>query len=285
MMYENEHTIAKEDVKRIWSDYVGTRDAALREKLILHYVPLVRRVVARLDINPASELDTSDLISHGLVGLIEAVERFDPARGVAFETYASARIRGSVIDALRELDLLPRSIRRRATQIENAIGRLQAELGKAPSDKQVAEALEMTVATYRQALGQMNYMIISLDTPLDLNGEGANVGLAEALEDSQATDALGRVEEEEMRGRLQNAIETLPERERILLSLYYFEELTMREIGQVLNLSQSRVCQLHARSILNLRASLRNNLPADHQNSRKRRGTKHVNHTVGIPAA
>ena len=285
MMYENEHTIAKEDVKRIWSDYVGTRDAALREKLILHYVPLVRRVVARLDINPASELDTSDLISHGLVGLIEAVERFDPARGVAFETYASARVRGSVIDALRNLDLLPRSIRRRATQVENAISRLQVELGESPNDQQVAEALEMTVTAYRQVLGQVNYMIISLDTPLDLNGEGASVGLAEALEDSQATDALDRVEEEEMRKWLQNAIAMLPERERILLSLYYFEELTMREIGQVLNLSQSRVCQLHARSILNLRASLRNDFQVDRQNARKRRGTKHVNHTVGIPAA
>lgn len=285
MMYENEHTIAKEDVKRIWSDYVGTRDAALREKLILHYVPLVRRVVARLDINPASELDTSDLISHGLVGLIEAVERFDPARGVAFETYASARVRGSVIDALRNLDLLPRSIRRRATQVENAISRLQVELGESPNDQQVAEALEMTVTAYRQVLGQVNYMIISLDTPLDLNGEGASVGLAEALEDSQATDAMDRVEEEEMRKWLQNAIAMLPERERILLSLYYFEELTMREIGQVLNLSQSRVCQLHARSILNLRASLRNDFQVDRQNARKRRGTKHVNHTVGIPAA
>lgn len=188
IMSEHERA-ATEDIDQTWAKYAKTREPNLRETLILHYMPLVRRLVTRLGINPGPELDANDLISHGLVGLIEALERYDPARGVAFEAYAVARVRGAVIDALRVLDPLPRSLRRRATQIEATIERLQMGLGRSPSDEEMAEALEIDIAAYRRVFSQVHYATISLDNPIDLKGDGQSISLAESVEDATASDA------------------------------------------------------------------------------------------------
>jgi len=253
-------------LERLWENYARSGDPQLREQLILHYAPLVKQIVGRLSIRPSASLDYEDLISHGVIGLIEAIERFDPARGVKFETFARQRIRGSVIDALRALDPLPRSSRRRIAEIEETIARLQQHLGRFPDDAEIAAELGIDMDRYQRALLEANYVLVSLDAPLAASGNGQGVSLEEALIDPAAKSSQARIEEEELRARLREALTSLPQRQQLLLSLYYYEELTMKEVGLVLGLSQSRVCQLHAKAILSLRAYLRDN---DHDSARE----------------
>ena len=228
-----------------------------REQLILCYVPLVKRVVGRLGLSAFPTLDHQDLVSHGIAGLIEAFDRFDPSRGVSFETFASQRIRGAVLDTLRLLDTVPRSVRQRAAQIEHAIHQLRTMDNAWPTDDEIAEHLGWSLATYHEVMDQAQIAFLSLDSPfLDLQRGDESLLLGEALEDPTVQDVSEEIEERDLRRELAEAIHDLPEREQMVLSLYYYEELTIREVGAVLNLSPSRVSQLLSRAIMTLRASL-----------------------------
>ncbi|NOZ28614.1 MAG: FliA/WhiG family RNA polymerase sigma factor [Chloroflexi bacterium] len=248
----------KEDARleKLWAEYKATGDPAAREALILAYAPLVRRVVARMGVQPSGSIDEEDLIGYGVVGLIEAVERFDPELGNRFETFAVSRIRGSILDALRSLDPLPRSARQRVHTVRRAIGDLQQRLGRMPTDEEILSYTGMEQETYEQALLEAGFAILSLDAPLAPSQDGQTTFLGDMLNDPNGVELSTGLEEEELRVELQEALRRLPQREQILLSLYYYEGLTMREIGEVLGLSQARVCQLHAKAILSLRASL-----------------------------
>jgi RNA polymerase sigma factor for flagellar operon FliA len=214
-----------------------------------------------MGIQPSGSVDEEDLIGYGVIGLIEAIERFDPSLGNRFETFAVSRIHGSILDALRSLDPLPRSARRRIRAVREAITDLQQRLGRMPTDEEIISYTGMEQVTYERALLEAGFAILSLDAPLVRSGDGQTIALEDVLDDPNGSELLARVEEEELREELQEALRQLPEREQLLLSLYYYEGLTMREIGEVLGLSQARVCQLHAKAILSLRASLGVKIP------------------------
>ncbi len=241
------------DSAQMWARYAESRDPTLRQKLITQNVHLVRYVVERLGFG-VSSLDREDLVSEGIVGLIDAVDRFDPQRGIQFVTYATIRIRGQILDALRTRDMLPRSARRRVKGLQDAVQSLVTTLGEPPSEEQLADYLSVSVEQVQQTLRDASLEICSLDAPLADDGETFSLqSLIEAPDECEPAEHHDRAE---LREEVRAALRKLPERQQLLLSLYYVEELTMREIGEVLSISESRVSQLHAQAILNLRALL-----------------------------
>lgn len=240
-----------------WARFVATRDPALRDELITTYAPLVRFVVSRLGIPPSCLLDADDLLSCGTIGLINAVDRYDPARGSRFESFASTRIRVAVIDHLRSLNWLPRTAMARIRQIEYAIANLEQRLGRPPKEEEIAAEAHVSPSRYRQMLQEAGTIVLSLDAPLGpLAQEEGLTSLADLLEDERSPEPDEQVEAQELMALLRVALEGLPERERLLLALYYREELTMKEISKIMNVSESRVCQLHIQAILRLRNAL-----------------------------
>jgi RNA polymerase sigma factor for flagellar operon FliA len=248
--------------------YVASNDpvlrAQLREEIVLRYVPLVHFALGRLGLSQGQP-DYEDAASQGLLGLIESVERYNPAFGTMFSTYATLRIRGKVIDYLRSQDWLSRGARRRARQVQAAVAALWEQHGRAPSDDELAAYLNVDAAHLQQALVDSSRSIVSLDAlaGADAGGGGDEASLHEILPDANQEEPLVSIEEEELRLRLVECLKKLPRREQIVLSLYYHDELTFKEIGAVLEVSESRVCQLHGRAILSLRASLAGNPPAE----------------------
>ena len=245
----------EEELRMLWRRFKSQSDSAAKDRLILTYAPLVKYVMGRLAISLPAILDYEDILSFGTIGLIEAVERFDHTKGVKFETYAIARIRGAIIDALRSLDRLPRSVRQKARDANEAILRLTNELGRDPTDEEVAEAMGVTPDVYRQTQVESSWITVSLDTLGASDGE-EDTGGAMAVADPDGEDFSADLERQELIGDLALAIRDLPDREQLILSLYYKEELTMREVSEVLGISESRVCQLHARALTRLRAGV-----------------------------
>jgi RNA polymerase sigma factor for flagellar operon FliA len=241
----------------LWKRYTQDKDRQAREELILHYAGLVRYIVARLAIGLPSSLQ-EDLIGYGTLGLIEAVDRFDLSYGVKFETYAVARIRGQIIDSLRSLDLLPRSVHRQAKEIEAAIAYLGQSLGRLPVDSEVADHLGIRLEQYHNWLLNTNCTIVSFDRPITFdNGEQST--LYDSVEDSNMPTPTQQMDDQELKAELVTAILALPEREQMMISLYYNDGLTMKEIGQVLSVSESRVSQIHSKAMLTLRSLLKGN--------------------------
>lgn len=244
-------------ISNVWTQFVATRDPALRDKLITEYAPLVRFVVGRLGIPPSCLLDAEDLLSCGTIGLINAIDRYDPLRGSRFESFATARIRGAVIDHLRVLNWLPRSAIARVRQMEYAIANLEQRLGRPPNESEIAAEASVSPSRYRQMLQEAGTIVLSLDAPLaPLAQDEGITSLADLLEDEHSPGPDEQVETQELLALLRTALDHLPERERLLLALYYREELTMKEISKIMNVSESRVCQLHMQAVLRLRNAL-----------------------------
>jgi RNA polymerase sigma factor FliA len=248
---------ATEDMQRVWMDYRRTGDQKLRDRLILTYAPLVKYVAGRLGSGLPAHVDDEDLASYGLLGLIGAIERFDPTREVKFETYALGRIKGAIIDELRSLDWVPRSVRSRARQIERTIGELEAKLGRAPNDDEIAGKLGVSQEELNDDLFQISRTsIAALDELWTVSGGGDQVSLIDTIEDTAGPSPTTALDETELREAMADAIAGLPEREKIVITLYYYEELTLREIGEVLGVTESRVSQLHTKAVLRLKARL-----------------------------
>jgi RNA polymerase sigma factor FliA len=248
---------ATEDMQRVWMDYRRTGDQKLRDRLILTYAPLVKYVAGRLGSGLPAHVDDEDLASYGLLGLIGAIERFDPTREVKFETYALGRIKGAIIDELRSLDWVPRSVRSRARQIERTIGELEAKLGRAPNDDEIAGKLGVSQEELNDDLFQISRTsIAALDELWTVSGGGDQVSLIDTIEDTAGPSPTAALDETELREAMADAIAGLPEREKIVITLYYYEELTLREIGEVLGVTESRVSQLHTKAVLRLKARL-----------------------------
>ena len=209
-----------------------------------------------------AHVEESDLISYGLGGLISAIERFDLTREIKFETYAITRIRGAIIDELRSLDWGPRSVRARARAFERTNQKLEAQLQRAPTDEEMARELEISVEEFQEQLLQIsNSTIVALDELWSVSdASGDQVSLLDTLPDRGAPDPQVVVDESELRGRISDAIGALPEREKLVIALYYYENLTLREIGEVLGVTESRVSQLHTKAVLRLRSKLQGEL-------------------------
>src|SRR5919106_2005333 len=246
------------ELRDLWRRYKGNRDPAARERLVVAYSPMVKFVAGRLGAGLPSHVEDADLISYGLMGLIGAIERFEPERGIKFETFAMTRIRGAIIDELRSLDWVPRSVRARAREIEAAQAKLEHELQRAPSDEEMAGELDMELEEFQDALLEIaNSSILALDdlwTVADPNG--GQISMLDTIRDPAAIDPQEEIDTNEVKHRLANAIEGLPDRERLVIALYYYENLTLREIGEVLGVTESRVSQLHTKAVLGLRANL-----------------------------
>ncbi|NPV06683.1 MAG: FliA/WhiG family RNA polymerase sigma factor [Anaerolineae bacterium] len=244
------------EVERLWEEYARTRSSEIRERLVVHYAWLVKHVLGRLAVVLPPSLDYGDLVGHGTVALLEAVDRFEPERGNKFETYASVKVRGAILDAIRSMDLVSRPVRRRMRMVSEAVTRLTREHGRAPSDEEVAASLGMTVPQLLNVYRRGAAAVISLDSLPAVDPADDDMALHEALADEAQVDPA----EEAVRGELSDtvaaAIESLPHRDQTVLSLYYHNGLNMREIGETLGISESRVCQIHGKAITYLRAWL-----------------------------
>jgi len=246
-----------EDVNKLWQEYIQQKSSKAREALILRYAPLIKYVVGRLGLKVPASLEQNDLISYGMIGLIEAVDRFDPSYDVKFETYAISRIKGQIIDSIRAMDILPRSVYRHAKEIETAFSELSQSLGRLPTDTEVAAHLGISTKEYHRWLGNASWIVISLDQPIVFS-DGEQANLYDSLEDETAIAPSDEIDRQEAIERVAEAIAKLPQREQLLVSLYYHDGLTMKEIGEVLGVSESRVSQLHAKVMLMLRSFITN---------------------------
>jgi RNA polymerase sigma factor FliA len=246
------------ELRDLWRRYKTSDDQKARDRLVVAYSPLVKYVAGRMGAGLPAHVDEADLISYGLGGLIAAIERFDLSRDIRFETYAITRIKGAILDELRALDWVPRSVRARARQIERANVKLEGKLQRVPTEEELAAELEMTVEEFRAALLQIaNSSISALDelwSPSDSSGDA--MSLLDTLGDATAPDPEKVVEQSELRDRIAEALDRLPEREKLVIALYYYENLTLREIGEVLRVTESRVSQLHTKAVLGLRSHL-----------------------------
>jgi len=247
-----------DETQTLWLDYRRTGDQKLRDRLILTYAPLVKYVAGRLGSGLPAHVDEGDLVSYGLLGLMGAIERFDPTREIKFETYAMARIKGQIIDELRAMDWVPRSVRARARDIERAIAELEKKLERAPTDEEIAAKLGISTDELEESLGDIaRSSIAALDELWTVSGsDGDQVALIDTIEDERAPDPQSSLSVTEQKETLAEAIALLPEREKLVVTLYYYEELTLREIGEVLSVTESRVSQLHTKAVLRLKAHL-----------------------------
>ncbi|PKO33449.1 MAG: RNA polymerase sigma factor FliA [Betaproteobacteria bacterium HGW-Betaproteobacteria-7] len=237
-----------------------------REQLVQRFVPLVKRIAYHLMARLPASVQFDDLVQNGMIGLLDAMDRFQEGFGAQFETYASQRVRGAMLDGLRENDWLPRGLRRELRRIETAISQLEHERGRVPSESELAEALGMTLADYQHTLQEARgHQIVYFD---DLAGDGDEDFLERHFTDNDA-DPASILEDRDVRQALVAAIARLPEREKLMMGLYYEQELNLREIGDVMGVTESRVCQLHTQAIARLRTQIAGNLPAA---ARKRKG-------------
>jgi RNA polymerase sigma factor for flagellar operon FliA len=249
------------ELARLWEEFKqnevsGAREGA-RERLILHYAPLVKYVASRVATGLPASVDQADLVSYGMFGLIDALEKFDPGRGNKFETYAIPRIKGAIIDELRAMDWVPRSVRFKAREIEKAYSDLESIHKRGPTEKEVAARLGVTLRELHEVINQISFVqVLQLDEILSVGSDrGEQVSLLDTLAD-RGTDPTTALEGEETRGLLAAAINSLSEREKIVVTLYYFEGLTLAEIGDILGVTESRVCQIHTKAVGQLRLQL-----------------------------
>jgi RNA polymerase sigma factor for flagellar operon FliA len=246
------------ELRDLWRRYKQEGDATARERLVVAYSPLVKFVAGRLGAGLPSHVEDADLISYGLMGLIGSIERFEPERGIKFETFAMTRIRGAIIDELRSLDWVPRSVRSRAREIEAAQAKLEHELQRAPSEAELAAQLGLSEEELQTSLLEIaNSSVYALDELWTISdSSGDQVSLLDTISDPRADDPQEYLASSEIKDRLTEGIASLPEREQLVVALYYYENLTLREIGEVLGVTESRVSQLHTKAVMRLKSAL-----------------------------
>ena len=244
------------DLRAQWEEYRATGDPKLREQLILHYSPLVKYVAGRVGVGMPSNVEHADLVSYGIFGLMDAIDKFDVDKGFKFETYAITRIRGAILDELRAIDWVPRSVRSKARRIEQAMQRLEHRLQRTPTDDEVAEELDVSREDLEEMYASVSMTsIAALDDAFDA-GEGERIALKDTIEDDSMIRPEEHVDDAEMRNLLRDAITRLSEREQTVLGLYYFESMTLAQIGEILGVTESRICQIHTKAVLHLRTKL-----------------------------
>lgn len=235
------------EISKLWIEYQTNHYSNIREKLIGHYLPLVKLVASRVAIALPQHVERDDLVSCGYFGLMEAIERFDPSRNIKFETYAVARVRGAILDFIRAQDWLPTSIRQKGRQYEKVVSKLESQLGRSATDYEIAESMGITLGQYNALVQQLNAStLVPLEEFLQ----------TESAVNENDTNPTKPIETEEVKSILAKAIDKLPDKERVVVSLYYYEGLTLKEICLVLKLSEARISQLHTKAIFRLRGAL-----------------------------
>jgi RNA polymerase sigma factor for flagellar operon FliA len=249
-------TVQGEEI--LWQNYLTAKSPANREAIILRYAPLVKYVAGRVAIGLPSNVEFDDLVSFGVFGLMDAIEKFDPLRGIKFETYAIARIRGAILDGLRSNDWVPRSVRQKSRELERICAELENRLGRSATDQEISEAMGISVHEFYQLLSEVSCTTLSSLDELWLvhSNDDDTVRVLDLVRNNDSEDPLHQVEMEEIKTTLANAIDCLPERERMVIALYYYEGLTLKEIGEIMEISESRVSQIHTKAIFRLRGRL-----------------------------
>lgn len=243
-------------VVALWTRYKADGDPRARERLILQYSPLVKYVAGRVSVGLPNSVEHGDLVSYGMFGLIDALDKFDLSKGFKFETYAISRIKGAIIDELRSIDWIPRSVRTKAKKVERALAVLEERLDRTPTEEELAEEMEMSVDDLRQVLTQVSLTsIAALDESLP-GEDGDRQSLVDTLADRDALDPQDALEDAEIRRMLGETINRMSDREKTVIVLYYFEGMTLSQIGDVLGVTESRVCQMHTKAVLGLRTRM-----------------------------
>ncbi|MCI7062264.1 MAG: FliA/WhiG family RNA polymerase sigma factor [Lachnospiraceae bacterium] len=239
--------------KVLWEEYIKSRNAKLREKLIIEYAPLVKVVAGRMGMYLGYTVEYDDLVGYGVFGLIDAIDKFELTKGVKFETYASLRIRGAILDQIRKLDWIPRTLRQKQKKLDAAMSELETMLGRAPSSEEIAQKMEITVEELEGLLNQTQIAsLVSLDEYLEQGSEvRVDAGNRQTFQQPEQV-----MERQDLKRLLAEAINTLTEKEQKVIALYYFEELTLKEISNILEVSESRVSQLHTKSLRKMKEKL-----------------------------
>ena len=243
--------LSDEEISGLWETYLADKtNKAVRDKLIVQYIYLTRYVIGRIKVNLPPTFTYEDITSYGVEGLIDAVEKFSPQKGAKFETYALMRIRGCIIDRIRSSDWLPRTVRKKIKEIKQATEILKQRLNRMPTTSEIADVMGLDKDKIEEILAQDT----SIDSLYDKKGQGEDsVEIIDTIEDKKSERPEEAVEKKDAKRELENKIKKLPERERMLLVFYYHENMTLKEIGEAINVSESRVCQLHAQAIMKLR--------------------------------
>ncbi|MBT3316970.1 FliA/WhiG family RNA polymerase sigma factor [bacterium] len=251
--------ITKKEInqEKMWDKFIDNGSEFARKQLVESYIRLVNYVAGRMSIGLPHYVDKDDLVSAGLLGLIQAVDKFDPRREIKFETYAIPRIRGAILDELRRQDWFPRSLRKKARSLEQIYTKLEKELGRSATDQEVADELNISRTDLTQMIDQVALAtIVSLDAETNSDSEDGSTTLGECLPDKKCEDIEQVISEKQMRRLIAGGLEELPEKEQLVLVLYYYEDLTLKEIGEVLEVTESRVCQIHTKAIIRLRSKV-----------------------------
>jgi RNA polymerase sigma factor for flagellar operon FliA len=248
---------AASQLTELWQEFKDTASAGSRERLILHYAPLVKYVASRVSAGLPTSVEQADLVSYGMFGLIDALEKFDLGRAIKFETYAIPRIKGAIIDELRAMDWVPRSVRFKAREVEKAYAEVEGRLKRAPTETEISEHMGITRSELHDVVTQISFVsVMALDEVLSVGDDrGEKISLLDTLSDP-SLDPTTSLEGQETRDMLAGAINSLTEREKVVVTLYYFEGLTLAEIGEILGVTESRVCQIHTKAVGQLRTSL-----------------------------
>lgn len=244
-------------IEELWKQWRETGSRTAKDRLLAEYAPVVRYTAQRVAVGLPSHVEIGDLIGAGVMGLVRAVESFDPDRNIKFETYAAHKIRGAILDDLRAMDWVPRTVRQKARQLQKAYAELSGRLGRMPYDDEIAEHLELSLAEFEDLLCDVAPLtVLSLDEQERMaDGEGPT--LAETVADPNADDPLGLLEQQDVRRILKETIRALPEKEKLVVAMYHYEELNFKEIGKVLGITESRVCQIHSKAMIKLRSRVR----------------------------
>jgi len=241
------------DIAEYWRRFKERSDPAARDSLILHFSPLVKFVAGRVGVGLPRNVEQSDLISYGMFGLIDAIDKFDLERNIKFETYAVNRIKGAILDELRALDWVPRSVRARAREIQRSMAELEHRFQRTATEDELSAHMGVPLATLQDQLGEISALgFVALDELLEPSERGSSA-MGDLVADPKAIDPGGNYEDQENRWFLGDAINRLPERERLVITLYYYEGMTLSEIGAVLGVTESRICQIHTKSVMSLR--------------------------------
>lgn len=255
--YNNIKRLSEDELVALWQEYLNNKsNKAVRDTLIVQYIYLIRYVVGRVKVTLPATISIEDIAGYGVEGLINAIERYSPKKNTRFETYALIRIRGAILDRIRAQDFLPRSVRRKIKDIKNAQEKLKQELGRMPTTTEVANLLDMEPEKVNQLLAEDTTMTSLYDKRGNTED---SVEIIDTIQDENKLNPQENAEEQNVKQELEKALKRLPERERIIMVLYYQENMTLKEIGETINMSESRVCQLHAQGIMKLKNILSEN--------------------------